>query len=129
MAKGKKDVRERREGVLAFLSAEYSDALLYTSELRRAIASFPGQIPADSPYRYLQHSVGDAIVSFLRSHGKPQTIPELVKELKAGHCLFGAIKSAEEITRKAVNAYVKVKRLGWTDRKQTKVGLPEWVEK
>lgn len=126
MAKSKKNVRERRMDVLSHLGSEYKDAVLYTSELRRAIDSFSGEIPQDSPYRYLRLTVGDAIVSFLKHNGSGQTVDELVTELKAGNCLFGAVKSAEEITRKAVGTYVRIKRLVWMDKKQTKVGLPEW---
>jgi hypothetical protein len=126
MAKETKNVRRRREGVLAHLGEEYNDSLRYTSELRRAIDSFSGEIPADSPYRYLRQGVGDAIVAYLTRAGKPKKISALIAELQAGHCLFGRIKSAEEITRKAVMAYVRVKRLKWMDAKKTLVGLPAW---
>lgn len=124
MPKAPKSTRERREDVLSQLGAEYSDALRYTVELRRAIDSFCGEIPADSPYRYLRQTVGDAILTFLERKGKPQKISALVDELKAGHCLFGHVKSAEEITIKAVQAYVRSKRLRWVDQKKGLVGLP-----
>jgi hypothetical protein len=126
MANGNKNVRDRREDVLAHLGAEYNDALTYTAELRRAIDSFSGEIPADSPYRYLRQGVGDAILAYLTRVQKPQKISALIQELKAGHCLFGRIKSAEEITRKAVTACVRSKRLQWMDAKKSVVGLPGW---
>lgn len=129
MAKPTKSVRDRRENVLSHLGAEYNDALHYTAELRRAIDSFSGEIPADSPYRYLRQGVGDAILAYLKRAGKPQKIAALVRELEAGHCIFGRIKSAEEITTKAVQAYVRSKRLQWMDEKTTLVGLPEWKRK
>lgn len=129
MPKKRKPIRERREEMLARLSEEYRDTTEYAAELRRALASFKGAIPENSPYRYLQISVGDSIVHFLTRYGRPQTVEELTAELKAGHCLFGAVKTPEEITKKAVVTYVSIRRLIWMDKKQTKVGLPAWKKR
>ncbi len=121
-----RSTKERREGVLSHLASEYRDALQYTTELRRAIDSFSGEIPPNSPLRYLRLSVGESIVDYVTRAGKPQKIAALVKELHAGNCPFGAVKSPEEIVRKAVNAFAKSRRLQWMDDAETLVGLGGW---
>jgi len=125
MAKTDKTVRERRESTLSHLAGEYQDALHYTVELRRAIDSFRGPIPDDSPHRYLRQDVGDAILTYLTRAGKPKSIKDLVDELLDGGCVFGMIKSPAEIVTKAVKAYIQSGRLEWADRKQTLVGVPK----
>jgi hypothetical protein len=125
MAKTKKTVRERRESTLSHLAGEYKDSLHYTVELRRAIDGFRGPIPDDSPHRYLRQDVGDAILVYLARVGQSKSIKDLVAELESGGCIFGMIKSPTEIVTKAVKAYIQSGRLGWADRKQTLVGLPD----
>jgi hypothetical protein len=130
MAETPKRIRERRESTLSHLAGEYKDALHYTGELRRAIDSFSGPIPEDSPHRYLRQDVGDAILAYLTRVGassgpKGKSIKDLVTELESGGCIFGVIKSPTEIVTKVVKAYVQSSRLEWQDRKQTLVGLPE----
>jgi hypothetical protein len=127
---GEKRVAERRDSTLSHLAGEYKDALHYTGELRRAIDSFTGSIPDDSPHRYLRHeNVGEAILTYLARVGAStksgKTIKELVEELEAGGCIFGLIKSPTEIVTKVVKAYIQSGRLVWVDRKQTIVGLPD----
>lgn len=129
MAKKNKTVRERRESTLSHLAGEYKDALHYSGELRRAIDSFSGPIPDDSPHRYLRQNVGDAILAYLAKVGVSskagKSIKDLVAELETGGCIFGMIKSPMEIVTKAVKANIQSGRLVWVDRKQTLVGLPE----
>jgi hypothetical protein len=129
MAKTKKTagkrVEERRESTLSHLAGEYKEALQYTGELRRAIDSFSGPIPDDSPHRYLRQDVGEAIITHLTRVGPGgKSIKDLVAELEAGGCIFGVIKSPTEIVTKVVKAYIQSGRLEWMDRKQTLVGLP-----
>lgn len=112
-----------RESALTNLAAEYKDASLLVSELGRAIDSFSGDIPEDSPVRYLRLSVGDAVMAYMQRVNKSQTVPALVRELENGGCIFGAIKKPNEIVAKAVAAYVRMGRLRWTDKKQTTVVL------
>lgn len=125
MAKQKKTIQERRESALSSLAGEYKDALQYTGELRRAIDSFSGPIPEDSPHRYLRQDVGEAIIAHLTRLGPGgKSIKDLVAELEEGGCIFGVIKSPTEIVTKVVKAYVQSGRLAWMDRKQSLVGLP-----
>jgi hypothetical protein len=116
-------VQDRRESTLAHLAGEYKDAIHYTSELRRAIDSFSGPIPEDSPHRYLRMEVGDAIMAYLEHVGQGKSIKDLVAELETGGCIFGVIKSPTEIVTKVVKAYIQNGRLQWADRKQTLVEL------
>jgi hypothetical protein len=126
MAKTKKTVQERRESTLSHLASEYKDTLQYSGELRRAIDSFSGPIPDDSPHRYLRHdNVGDAILDYLAKVARSKSIKDLVAELESGGCIFGVIKSPMEIVTKVVKAYIQSGRLVWADRKQTTVKLPE----
>lgn len=111
---------------LSDLAKVYRDATLLATETRRAIESYTGLIPPDSPYRYLRMSIGNAIVTALRRLNQPKTIPELIQELQDGHCIFGAIKAPGEIVTKAVKAYVRGGQLAWMDRRKTLVGLPAW---
>jgi hypothetical protein len=115
----------KRESTLGFLAAEYAESAAYTTELRRAIDSFKGKIPEDSPYRYLRMDVGEAILSFLRTTTQPQTIQQLIRELQSGACPLGAVKSAHEIVTKAVNALVRVGQVRWTDNSKTHVALTD----
>jgi hypothetical protein len=112
-----------RESALADLAAHYRDAVLITSELKRSIDSFSGPIPADSPVRYLRMTVGDAIMSFLDHTSKPQSLASLVQELEAGGCIFGAVKSPQEIVGKSIAAYVQMGRLRWMNKGKTLVAL------
>lgn len=112
-----------RESALAHLAAGYKDAVLLTSEFKRSIDSFSGPIPPDSPVRYLRLSVGDAVMAFLGSTSKPQSLDSLVHELEAGGCIFGAIKSPQEIVSKSVAAYVQMGRLRWVNKSKTLVAL------
>jgi hypothetical protein len=112
-----------RESALADLAAHYRDAVLLTSELKRSIDSFSGPIPADSPVRYLRMSVGDAIMAFLEGASKPQSLASLVQELEAGGCIFGAVKSPQEIVSKSVAAYVQMGRLRWVNKSKNLVAL------
>jgi len=125
MAKARKRVPDRREDTLSRLADEYREALRYTGELRRAIDCFNGPIPHDSPQRYLRQDVGDAILSYLARVPRGKSIKDLVHELEEGGCIFGVIKSPNEIVTKVVKAYIQIGRLEWTDRKQTLVGLPQ----
>jgi hypothetical protein len=118
-----------REAALSTLAGVYRDAMLLVSESKRAIDSFTGPIPEDSPYRYLRQGVGDAVISYLTREQKPKKIVELVQELEAGHCVFGVIKSPLEIVTKSVKAYIQSGRLEWTDKAKTLVGLPGWRKK
>jgi hypothetical protein len=122
-----KEVKIMREEALETLAKVYSEAMQLAHESRRAIDSFTGPIPEDSPYRYLRLSVGEAIMSHLAREGKPRTIADLVKELQDGHCVFGAVKSPDEIVTKSVKAYIQIGRLAWTNKSKTLVGLPEWA--
>jgi hypothetical protein len=124
-----KDPKSSREAALANLAELYRDAMQLATESKRAIDSFTGEIPPNSPYRYLRMSVGDAIIAYLEREGKPKTVADLVRELEAGHCVFGLIKSAVEIVRKSVNAYTQAGRLMWMDRGKTLVGLPVWKKR
>lgn len=125
MAKDER-VKTMREAALSTLAQVYRDATLLASESKRAIDSFTGPIPEDSPYRYLRQGVGDAVISYLTREQKPKKIPELVQELDAGHCVFGVIKSPMEIVTKSVKAYIQTGRLEWTDKAKTLIGLPGW---
>lgn len=118
-----------REAALSTLAQVYRDATLLANESKRAIDSFTGPIPEDSPYRYLRQAVGDAVIAYLGREQKPKKIPELVQELEDGHCVFGVIKSPTEIVTKSVKAYIQTGRLEWMDKAKTLVGLPGWKRK
>jgi hypothetical protein len=128
-ASGGPAVAGMRDSALQFLMAQYRDALQYTNELKRAIASFSGQLPPDSPYRYASMTVGEAILKFLDHVGKPHTIHQLIAELDSGGRPFGVIKSRDEIVRKAVMAFVRRDKLVWLDNEKTLVGRPAWNTK
>lgn len=70
-------VAAMRNSALEFLVAQYMDALRYTKELRRAINSFRGSLPPDSPYRYVGKDATEAILSYLERVRTPQTIEQL----------------------------------------------------
>jgi hypothetical protein len=116
-----------REAALETLAEVYRDAMQLANESKRAIDSFTGPIPEDSPYRYLRLSVGDAIICFLTRQGKPRTISELVQELQDGHCVLGVIKPPAEIVTKVVKAYIQTARLVWMNKNKNTVGLPAWA--
>lgn len=118
-----------REAALSILADVYRDATLLVNESKRAIDSFTGPIPEDSPYRYLRMSAGDAVIAHLTRIQKPRSIAELVQELEAGHCIFPAIKSPREIVDKVVKAYLQTSRLEWADKGKTLVGLPGWKKR
>jgi hypothetical protein len=124
-----KAVAGMRDSALEFLMAQYRDALQYTNELKRAIASFSGELPPDSPYRYASITVGEAILNFLDRVEKPHTIRQLISELESGGCTFGVIKSRDEIVRKAVMAFVRQDKLVWLDKEKTLVARPAWNTK
>jgi hypothetical protein len=126
---GAKQPQSMREVALSTLADIYLDATLLTTETWRAIQSFKGTIPPDSPYRYLRMSVGDAIVCYLTRLGRPRTVAELSRELQDGHCIFGAIKPPIESVNKSVKAYVQGGHLAWMDKGKTLVGLPAWKKK
>ncbi|HEV2989161.1 MAG TPA: hypothetical protein VG759_12025 [Candidatus Angelobacter sp.] len=125
-ASGDQTVSGMRNSALQFLMGQYRDALQYTNELKRAIASFSGELPPDSPYRYAAMTVGEAILKFLDHAGKPHTIRQLISELESGGCTFGLIKSRDEIVRKAVMAFVRQNKLMWLDKEKTLVARPNW---
>ena len=108
------------------LAETYRDAVLLVNESKRAIDSYTGEIPGESPYRYLRMSVGDAVLAYLSKAGKPQTIKQLCDELQNGHVIFGAVKTPMEIVLKSVKAYIQAGRMVWMDRGKTLVGIPEW---
>src|SRR2546423_10736438 len=85
-ADGGPAVAGMRDSALQFLMAQYRDALQYTNELKRAIASFSGELPPDSPYRYASMTIGQAILKFLDRVEKPHTIRQLISELESGGC-------------------------------------------
>jgi hypothetical protein len=122
-------VAAMRNSALEFLVAQYMDAQRYTAELKRAIASFRGSLPPDSPYRYVGKDVTRAVLSYLTRVQTPQTIEQLITELESGNRVMGVIKSAEEIVRKSVQTNVRRGKLVWMDKKKTLVGLPEWSGK
>jgi hypothetical protein len=122
-------VAAMRNSALEFLVAQYMDALRYTKELRRAINSFRGSLPPDSPYRYVGKDATEAILSYLERVRTPQTIEQLIRELEAGSRMMGVVKSAEEIVSKSVHSNMRLGKLAWMDRKKTLVGLPEWGAK
>lgn len=122
----RKTVQTLREAALQTLAGVYRDASLLAQESKRAIDSFTGEIPPDSPYRYLRLSVGDSVLAYLTAtNNKPVTIAALVRELEGGHCVFGVIKSSSEIVTKSVKAYIQGGRLEWADRGKTTVRKPE----
>ncbi|MBZ5524921.1 MAG: hypothetical protein LAP21_22035 [Acidobacteriia bacterium] len=124
-----KSVAAMRNSALEFLVAQYMDAQRYAAELRRAINSFRGSLPPDSPYRYVGKNATQAILSYLERTQEPQTIEQLITELEAGNRVMGVIKSAEEIVTKSVKTNMRRGKLLWMDRKKTLVGLPEWTTK
>jgi hypothetical protein len=124
MAKTKKRIQDRRESTLSNLAGEYKEAVLYSGELRRAIDSFTGPIPEDSPHRYLRMDVGGAILAYLGRVAGSKSIKDLVEELESGGCIFGVIKSPKEIVTKVVKAYVQNRRLTWADKQKTRICLP-----
>jgi hypothetical protein len=124
-----KAVAGMRDSALEFLMAQYRDALQYTNELKRAIASFSGELPPDSRYRYASMTVGEAVINFLDRVEKPHTIRQLISELESGGCTFGVIKSREEIVRKAVMAFVRQNKLVWLDKEKNVVARPDWSAK
>lgn len=119
-------VAAMRNNALEFLVAQYRDAQRYLAELRRAIDSFSGSLPPDSPYRYVSKDATRAIIAFLERVQAPQTVPQLIDELGDGGFFMGVIKGAEEIVTKSVNSSVKTGKLAWMDRRKTLVGLPAW---
>ncbi len=118
-----------RDTALEFLMGQYRDAVQYTNELKRAIASFSGDLPPDSPYRYASMTIGQAILKFLDRAGKPHTIRQLISELEDGGCTFGVIKSPDEIVRKAVMAFVRQGKLVWLDKEKSMVARPAWTKR
>jgi hypothetical protein len=124
-----RSVAAMRNSALEFLVAQYMDAQRYSAELKRAMNSFRGSLPPDSPYRYVGRSVTWAVFHYLRRVQTPQTIQQLIEELKAGSRVMGVIKSAEEIVEKSVQSNMRRGKLVWMDRKKTLVGLPEWAAK
>jgi hypothetical protein len=126
---GLKAVAGMRDSALQFLMAQYRDAIHYANELKRAIASFSGVLPPDSPYRYASMTVGEAVIDFLDRVEKPHTIRQLISELASGGCTFGVIKSRDEIVRKAVMAFVRQNKLVWLDKEKTLVARPAWSAK
>ncbi len=121
--KDRKTVPAKREQTLGHLAGEYTESLQYTAELKRAIDSFRGVIPPNSPYRYLRSDVGESIVAFLHTKAQAQSIPQLIKELQSGGCVLGAVKSPQEIVTKAVNALVRIGQVEWVDQGKTLVAL------
>jgi hypothetical protein len=113
---------QKREKTLGYLAGEYRESLEYTAELKRAIDGFRGNIPPNSPYRYLRSEVGGAILTTLESKS-PQTIPQLIKELQSGGCVFGAVKTPQEIVTKAVKALVAIGKVEWADQAKSQVRL------
>jgi hypothetical protein len=124
-----KAVAGMRDSALQFLMAQYRDALQYSNELKRAIASFSGELLPNSPYRYASMTVGKAVVNFLDRVEKPHTIRQLISELESGGCMFGVIKSQDEIVRKAVMALVRQNKLVWLDKEKNMVARPGWSVK
>ncbi len=120
-------VAAMRNSALEFLVAQYRDAQRYAAELRRAIDSFSGSLPPDSPYRYVSRNATGSIIAYLERTQTPQTIPQLIDELRAGGFFMGVIKGAEEIVSKSVHSSIKTGKLAWADRQQTLVGLPAWT--
>jgi hypothetical protein len=121
-------VAAMRDSALEFLVAQYRDAQRYAAELRRAIDSFSGSLPPDSPYRYVSKNATGSIIAWLERTQSPQTIPQLIDELRAGGFFMGVIKGAEEIVSKSVHSSIKTGKLAWMDRRHTLVGLPRWPE-
>lgn len=70
-------------------------------------------------------SVGNAIIAYLTQGQKARSITELVRELEAGHCVFGAIKPAREIVSKTVIGYIQSGRLVWVDKTKMVVDLAD----
>lgn len=124
-----KSVAAMRNSALEFLVAQYMDAQRYVAELKRAINSFRGSLPPDSPYRYVGKDASEAVLSFLERVQTPQTIEQLIVELRSGSRMMGVVKSPEEIVAKSVKSAMKRGKLVWMDRGRTLVGLPEWIAK
>lgn len=120
-------VAAMRDSALEFLVAQYRDAQRYAAELRRAIDSFSGSLPPDSPYRYVSRNATGSILAWLERSQTPQTIPQLISELRAGGFFMGVIKGDEEIVSKSVRSSIKTGKLAWMDTRQTLVGLPAWT--
>lgn len=116
-------VPSRRDDILTHIASEYRDVSQYMGELRKAIDSFAGSLPADSPNRYLRMECGEAIMSYFQ-RVKSASIDDLVAELEAGGCIMGQVKGPREIVLKSVNAYIKAKKLVWKDKKHTVVMKP-----
>jgi len=121
----RKPVSVRRAATRETLLAEYIDVVRYQGELKWALEAFDGPLPQDSPFRYTQMSVGDAIIAFLERSGKAHTIQELVDELNSGNAIWGTMRGPADIVAKAVGYYIKQGQLAWADAKHTKVKLPK----
>jgi hypothetical protein len=119
---------KRQEKTLEDLLREYKDVLEYERTLKRSIESFPSSaLSPESPYRYTQLAVGDAILSYLgrQTSGHAASIDELIEELDKGNIVWGAMRTQAYIVKKAVTHYVKHGQMVWADAKQTKVKLPK----
>ncbi len=127
--KNRKPVPSKREATLGYLAEEYKESLQYTTELKRSIEAFRGNIPPNSPYRYLRSDVGESILAFLHTKPQPQTIAQLIKELQSGGCVFGAVKSPNEIVTKAVKALIQLGQVEWVDQGKTQVVLTKTTKK
>lgn len=120
------NVAALRNHALEFLLAQYRDAMRYLAELRRAIASLGGDLPPDSPYRYVTMNATGSIVAYLKRIQAPRTIQQLIDELYAGGFFMGVTKGAEEIVSKSVHSNIRTGKLVWMNRQKSLVGLPQW---
>ncbi|SRR6266481_302960 len=120
--------QKRQEKTLEDLLREYKDVVDYERRLKASIETFPSSaLSPESPYRYTQLAVGDAILSYLgrQPSGHAASIDELIEELDKGNIVWGVMRTPGYIVRKAVTHYVKQGQMAWADAKQTKVKLPK----
>ncbi|HLJ89552.1 MAG TPA: hypothetical protein VKZ53_22270 [Candidatus Angelobacter sp.] len=115
-----------RQATLEYLLGQYRESLRLSAQLKHAIDALTGELPPDSPYRYVSQGVGNAIVMYLDKVKEPRSIKQITKELEDGGCVFGVVKSPTEIVKKAVVAFVRHERLTWIDQQRGLVGSPNW---